>query len=239
MVEHFHFFEKETKNNLDYLLERGYFRMGQYIFTSHYGIFDNKIYRYIWLRNVLGKYEETSTIIKLKKRNKHFQVKCNKAIIDNERECLYKKYKSSISFDTHASIKNMLLGNPIQPYDFFDTYELCIYDNNIMVACSYFDIGTKAAEGIASFYDPDYEKFSLGKYAINMQMEACIQMGLQYFYPGYFIPGYPSLDYKLNLSKSSLYYYQPENDSWLPIQMFKDEGLPVDIFKHINENTMF
>lgn len=232
MVEHFHFFEKETKSRLDYLLEKGFFRMGQAVFTSHFGIFDKKIYRYIWLRNDLDKYEETSTVVKLKKRNKHFQVKCNKAIIDDEREYLYKKYKNSISFDTHTSIKNMLLGYPIHPHDCFDTYELCIYDNDKMVACSYFDIGTKAAEGIASFYDTDYEKYSLGKYAIYMQIEACISLGMQYFYPGYFIPGYPPLDYKLNLSKNSLSFYQPENDIWLPIQSFCDGGIPINIFKH-------
>lgn len=231
MVEHFHFFEKETKVKLDFLLAKGYFRMGQALFTSHFGVFDKKIYRYIWLRNELSKYNETSTLKKLKKSNNHFQKRCNKAIIDIEREYLYNKYKSSITFDTHASIKNMLLGSPIQPYDYFDTYELCIYDKNRMVACSYFDIGTIAAEGIASFYDPDYEKFSLGKYAIYMQMEMCIQMGLQYFYPGYFIPGYPSLDYKLKLSNNSLEYYIPEYDCWLPIQTYCDGGIPIDILK--------
>ena len=227
MVEQSFFLEEETKYKLDYMLENGFFRMGQSVFTSNYGIINSKFYSYIWLRYVLEKHTESLTVKKLKNRNKHFKVVCKKAVIDDEREHLYYTYKKSISFNTHTSIENMLLGYPAQERDHFDTYELCVYDNHKMIACSYFDIGVHSAEGIASFYDPAYKQYSLGKYAIVMQIETCKQMGLRYFYPGYFIPGYAHFDYKLTLSKNSSEYYDSTTQLWYPIETYCDKGLPL------------
>ena len=80
----------------------------------------------------------------------------------------------------------------------YNTHEINLFDGEKLIAVGYFDIGTRSAAGISSFYDPSYKKYSLGKYLIYLKMEYCQKMGFEYFYPGYFVPGYKAFDYKLS-----------------------------------------
>lgn len=51
---------------LDLLLARGWFRMGQSIFTTEFVLFQSCVYRTIWLRHDLKKYQSGKSISNLK-----------------------------------------------------------------------------------------------------------------------------------------------------------------------------
>jgi leucyl-tRNA---protein transferase len=226
MFAQVHFPQVIRPDELDHYLAEGWFRMGQTIFTTNFLNFKSQFYSAIWLRIKLPKWQPTNAQQKLRKQNAHFKIVINKAYLTPEKESLFAKYKKSVAFEASASLNQLLYGKSNN--DVYNTLEVNIFDRDRLIALGYFDIGKECAGGISSFYDPDYKKFSLGKYLIYLKMEYCKKMNLQYFYPGYFVPGYPAFDYKLQLSKE-LEFFQFASQQWISIEHFVDAQTPLQI----------
>lgn len=211
---------------LDHYLEMGWFRMNQTIFTTNFLNFNNQLYSAVWLRLTLAQFTDDKRQQKLAKLNSGFTISINKAHISPEKELLYSRYRQSISFEASASLHQLLYGAFFN--NIYNTYEVTIHDGNKIIACGFFDIGKKSAAGITSFYDPDYKKHSLGKYLIYQKIKYCKELQLQYFYPGYFVPGYSFFDYKLGIGKPALEFLELTSGKWLPIDSFDPIHVPID-----------
>ena len=214
---------------LDHYLEQGWFRMNQTIFTTNFLNFKDHFYSAIWLRVVLDEIVTDNTQQKLIRQNAVFRTEIVPATITPEKESLFERYKQSVSFEASASLQSLLNGKFIN--NVYNTYEIDVYDNQTLIAIGYFDIGKNSAAGISSFYDPAYKKYSLGKYLIYQKTDYCKRLNLQYFYPGYFVPGYSFFDYKLNMNKSALHYLQVSSQQWLPIHSFSSESIPLHVME--------
>jgi leucyl-tRNA---protein transferase len=212
---------------LDNYLEQGWFRMGQSIFTTNFIHFKNEMYSTIWLRILLDDLEEDGTQKKLFKRNSHFTTKVQRAVITEEKEELYSRYKESLPFQPTESLHGLLLG--FSDSSIYNTNEVTVYDGNKLIAIGFFDLGKTSAEGITSVYDPDYKKYSLGKYLIYKKIEFCKALKLRYFYPGYFVPGYPFFDYKLTIGRQALQFLQVQTGQWLDIDSFSADTIPYEV----------
>lgn len=199
--------------------------MGQTIFTTNFIHFKSEMYSTIWLRILLEEYKVDSTQAKLSKRNSKFRATIQPAIITPEKEELYATYKLSLPFQTSESLHHLLLGKTAIS-SVFTTYEVTLYDGEKLIACGFFDVGETSAEGIASFYDPEYKKYSLGKYLIYLKIQYCQELKLNYFYPGYFVPGYSYFDYKLTIANAALHFLQLSSQQWMPISSFSGEEIP-------------
>ena len=219
--------ESLKPQGLDEYLERGWFRMGQTIFTTNWLNFKETFYSAIWLRLQLNDYSADGTQKKLLQKNLRFQTEIRPASITIEKELLYVRYKQSVPFEASASLQALLFGN--SETNIFDTYEIDVYDQDKLIAVGFFDIGKEAAMGIASIYDPGYKKYSLGKHLIYAKIAFCKERGIKYFYPGYFVPGYRAFDYKLEIGKTSIEYLDVQTDRWLPISTFKSENAPLKV----------
>lgn len=229
MLEKIWYPQSLAPTELDTLLSCGWFRMGQSIFTTEYVMFSTRIYRTIWLRHVLKDYRHTRTYINLKKRNRHFRIELKKVHVTPAHEALFDLYKSSVYFEAAASLYQLLDGYVYEPVQIYNTYEINIYDKDKLIACSYFDIGEKSAEGISAYYDPAYRSHSLGRYMIYLQVELCKGNGFDYYYPGYFVPGFSHLDYKLDIGTHCLEFLDPADVCWYPIADYLDEGIPIGL----------
>jgi leucyl-tRNA---protein transferase len=216
-----------SPDSLDNYLDKGWFRMGQTIFTTNFLHFKDKLYSAIWLRIDLSRSVANATQKKLYKQNAKFRTAIGPAIFTEEKEILYRKYRQSISFDASSSIHQLMFGS--MSFNIYNTYEVCIYDDEKLIGCGFFDIGNKTAAGITSFYDPDYKKSSLGKYLIYMKIDHCKSLGLRYFYPGYFVPGYAHFDYKLTLTRSGLEYLDLASSKWFGIESFSVTRTPLSV----------
>jgi leucyl-tRNA---protein transferase len=214
-----------TAEALDDYLLRGWFRMGQTIFTTNFLNFKNEFYSAIWLRIDLARFSPDNTQKKIGKKNACFRTEVLPARANATQELLYEKYKKNISFEPSASLNTLLYGK--SPYKIFDSFEVNVYDGDKLIATGFFDVGKNAAAGISSFYDPDYKKYSLGRYLIYLKIEHCRKLGLRYFYPGYFVPGYKFFDYKLTIGQSALEYLDLRSSRWLPIDNFSDDHVPL------------
>jgi arginine-tRNA-protein transferase len=220
-----HFPQSVLGETLDDYLGKGWFRMGQTIFTTNFLNFRDQFYSAIWLRISLEKFYEDKQFKALAKLNRHFQTNIQKAEITKEKEELFSKYRSTVTFEASHSLTQLLLGTVTR--NVFDSYEVTVRDEGKLIACGFFDMGKTSAAGITSFYDPGYRKNSLGKFVIYQKIKHCFASGFKYFYPGYFVPGYPRFDYKLKIQHGALEFLNLASGEWFHIDTFEERDVPL------------
>ena len=218
-------------HELDVYLERGWFRMRQNIFTTNFVHFKDQFYSALWLRISLAELKHDSGRDKLFKQNTIFSTEVRPASVTDEKEALYMRYREQIAFEPMASLTQLLYGD-IPTTNIYNSFEVVVYDGEKLIAVGFFDIGGISAAGIVSVYDPDYKKYSLGKYLIYSKIEYCRKLGLQYFYPGYFVPGYKAFDYKLTIGRSALHFLALQSQEWTSIDKFSPEYIPYTVMQN-------
>lgn len=206
-------------SELDTYLERGWFRMGQTIFTTNFAHVKDKILSTIWLRVKLNDYVRERIHAQLIKRNAGFIVTIQPAGVTPEMETLFALYRESLPFSISESLQHLLFGKELVE-SIFRTYEVTLHDNDKLIGCGFFDLGVNSAEGIVSFYDPAYKKFSPGKFLIYSKIQYCKELGLEHFYPGYFVPGNPNFDYKLSVGREVQEFLHVGSNTWRNIKTF-------------------
>ncbi len=209
---------------LDLYLSRGWYRMGQTIFTTHFLCFENTFYSALWIRLDLEAYQFRKSLRKiLRKNDAQYRWTYGKARIDEKREALYQLYKANFDGLLAPSLLDSLQDG--EHYNIYDTYEFCVYDKNQLIAISYFDLGEESIASITGIYHPDYKSQSLGIYTMLKEIEFCLKAGLKYYYPGYIVPGYSRFDYKARIG--AVDYYNIHRNDWLPLKELKQEQIPV------------
>lgn len=215
MIQDFKFPLRITPEELDSYLAAGWYRMGQCIFTTDYVERDGEYFKTIWLRNRLKNYNSSTSFQKLERRNKDFRLEIIPFNYTRDYELLFQKYRSSLPPGRAGDLHSFLIGD--SPYLVYNSLVINIYDDGKLIGAGVFDVGRKSAAGISSFYDPDYKRCSIGRYLIYKKIEYCKQNGFDFFYPGYFVPGIKAFDYKLDIGKESLEFYDMDKDHWKPL----------------------
>ena len=203
---------------LDYYLEDGWFRMQSSIYrNSHILDFENNAVFKVWrLKYVISEIQTHASHKRIWKRNRNFKVafsdKCTITEKDNE---LYSKYREYVEFDSYRNIEEAISDDG--RIDIFDTHCVRIYHDDSLIAMGLFDKGRVSVASILNFYDPNYSKYSLGKFIILLIIEKMKEWGLSNYYPGYIVAGKPKFDYKLFLGEESAYYLNREQD-WVKFE---------------------
>lgn len=200
---------------LDSFLAIGWFRIQQSIFTTDILYFDGEVYNAVWLRVRLSDFVPDKKCHELQKKNSRFTREIDQAIITAEQENLFARYRESISFDCAPTLRGLLYGEGMS--NAYNTYMINLYDGDKLIALGFFDVGETSAAGISSIYDPAYKKYSPGRYLIYEKMIYCKENNYKHFYPGYFVPGYAMFDYKLDIGKDALEYFNIYTKKWLPL----------------------
>lgn len=219
MIQDFKFPLHVFPEELDDFLARGWYRMGQCIFTTDFVEREGIFFPAIWLRNCLKSFHISSSFNKLERRNRAFDIEITPFIYSNNYETLFQKYRASLPPGRAIDLYSFLMGD--SSVIIFHSWVINLYDNNKLIGSGIFDLGEKSAAGIASFYDPDYKTHSIGRYLIYKKMEYCKQKNLEYFYPGYFVSGIKAFDYKLEMGKDSLEFFDMNKELWKPISKLK------------------
>lgn len=197
---------------LDGFLSLGWFRIQQTIFTTNFIYFDDQVYDAIWLRVRLHDFTSDKKYKTLLRKNSRFRTEIKSLNITPAHEALYTSYKGSISFEGASSLHSLLYGN--SDFNVYNTQMMHVYDGDLLIGVGCFDLGKNSAAGICSIYHPAYKKFSLGKYMIYEKIQYCKRENYTYFYPGYFVPGYPMFDYKLEIGMPMIDYFDPVQKKW-------------------------
>lgn len=201
---------------LDFVLSLGWYRMHQGIFTtSHVDM--NGVYRVHWLRYFLRDLSQRPTHRRIRRRAKKFSFIIEDFDPDRIRfdhSLLHARYRACIDFDGADSIEECLLREDGSRSNIFNTKCISVFDQHKLIAGGYFDVGEKAAASILHFFDPDYARYSLGKFLILITIDYLKANGYDYYYPGYVVQHLEKMNYKLFLGKEHASYFAPETLSW-------------------------
>ncbi|MBX2953489.1 MAG: GNAT family N-acetyltransferase [Leadbetterella sp.] len=208
---------------LDLFLEKGWFRLGTGLFTTSFLTFEDTLFDTFWLRVNLSEFQPSRSQREILKKISGLRVTAGRAVLTEEKEVLFGKYRESVSFQPAKNLAGLLS----DPGALFDTQEVCIYDGERLVACGIFDLGESSAEGIVSFFDPDYRRLSPGKALVLHKIMFCKERGVKWFYPGYVVPGYPRFDYKLDISREDSEYYDITMSEWRDIRELEVKTQPL------------
>lgn len=210
---------------LDAYLARGWYRMGQSIFTTHFLCFNDDFFSAIWIRLAVEGYKYSKSLRKIMRTNAdHFDYTIQKSEIDADKEDLYKHYSDFFPGILAPTLKESLLDG--EEYNIYETYEVNVYHDDLLIAVSFFDVGRDSVASILGIYDHDYRYYSLGLYTMLLEIEFCQENNLRYYYPGYIVPGYPRFDYKLRIGEVE--YYDLSNKSWNPYNQLATEDIPMN-----------
>ncbi|MEN0004700.1 MAG: arginine-tRNA-protein transferase [Bacteroidota bacterium] len=220
-----HYPEMMLPEELDAYLASGWYRMGQTIFTTHFLCFGDQFYSAIWIRLHLGDYSFRKSLRKLIRKNlDQFTVSFHRATITPEKERLYRRYKGTFPGILAPTLRDSLLDG--EDYNIYDTYEVRVRDHNRLVALSYMDKGSKGLASITGIYDGQYRKHSLGFFTMLMEIAFCLDHGIEYYYPGYVVPGYSRFNYKLRIGEVD--YFNLQNNKWEPFTSLAQEDIPIE-----------
>jgi arginyl-tRNA--protein-N-Asp/Glu arginylyltransferase len=210
---------------LDRFLELGFYRMMQTVFTTDDCINTQKgeVYDVFWLRILLQPIKNV-TQHKIFKKNKDFEVTITKAKFNKEIDDLYERYRLSMNFEAHESIHYFLFGSEKKVV--FQTKLIQIRHHGKLIAGGYFDEGKESIAGILNFYDPEYSKYSLGKFLMLVKIQYAQQRGMVYYYPGYIALDTSKFDYKVFPSEEVVeVLVKPEENTWFPFTKIGKQGL--------------
>lgn len=206
--------KKLSGKELDEYLAKGWYRLGAEVFTCQYLFFKEKLYSPVWLRLPLKDYTFRKRMRKIFNRNRRkYSFVIRPQEMSKEKDELYAKYRENF----HSPLAIRLIGylQDNAPTTVFNSQEICIYHEEKLVACSFFDLGEKSLTSIVGIYDPDYQKDSLGFYSMLLEIEYGLEHGYDFYYPGYIVPYYPKFDYKTRIGKpEELEFYDLRTGTW-------------------------
>jgi len=79
-------------------------------------------------------------------------------------------------------------------------YEVLYFIDDELVGVDLIDILPSGISSIYFYYDPSYEKYSLGTYSMLQQIQMAKDANLNWIYLGYYVKGCQSLEYKSRYS---------------------------------------
>ena len=221
--------EELSKAELDAYLAAGWRCMGQAIYTSHFMFFPpqsgNKVYSTLPTRLPLQQYAFRKSLRKLhKKVHQNFRVEVGqKAHFDAQKERVNDSYAQQ--FPQKAINKPEELLNNIHGLTTFDTREVCVYDDDQLIAFSFFALGNNSIYSKQGIYDPQYRNYSLGFFTMIEEVSYAITQQLDYYYPGYVVPDYPEFDYKHRIGP--LEYFDLPSEEWKSYSTLQEEDVPI------------
>lgn len=189
------YIENTSKQLNKELVIRGWRRFGKYYSRP---ICDN-CKECLSLRINAKDYKFSKSNNRVINKNLNTKIILTKPRLTNEHMYLYDKYhrfmeqkRSWKRFDLNfKQYYNLYVDGA---FDF--GYELDFYINDVLVCVDLIDFLDDGISSIYCFYDPDFSKFSLGKFSLLSEIKLAKNENLKYIYLGYFVKECQSLLYK-------------------------------------------
>ena len=184
-----------AREQLDALLERGWYRVGQTMIWCEVVTPDEASLGVIWTRVPIAGYAYKKSLRRVMRRvERDFDVRVVPARVTPEHERVYQLYLTKARGERAP---DMAAVRGQRPIELFDTWAVEIRDGDELIAFSWFDRGETSLQSILCAYDPAYSAYGLGIYTLLREIRYGIDHGMDYFYAGYVICGDPAMDYKL------------------------------------------
>lgn len=180
----------------DAYLASGWRLLGYSIIRHNFSACRGKICRTIPLRIRLEGFAFSKSQRRLLRRNADLKVLASAIDLNAEKELLFKLHTERFRERRPESLHSFLSQNAgTRPVE---GREISVYEGERLLACSYFHIGEQVVSGTYCFFDPEFNRRSLGAYTMLLELEMAQQLGKQYYYHGYCYDVPSQFDYKLN-----------------------------------------
>lgn len=188
------------------LADCGFRRSGEHLYIPHC----SSCTRCIPVRIPVNEFSPSRNQRRTIKRNGVLKINRFPAEYDPEHFSLYQRYLTTrhpgggMDSPTMENYKEFLIASWTNTY----FYEMRFKDKLVCVAVV--DYMDNALSAVYTFYDPDYARYSPGKYAILFEIEEARRLGKHWLYLGYWIEGCNKMEYKSEYRPMEYYI----NNEW-------------------------
>jgi leucyl-tRNA---protein transferase len=214
------FADHVTAEQLDVLLEQGWRHFGTHFFRYSYAFYGLEIRQVIPLRIRLDQFSPTKSQRRTLRKNQDLRTVIGSIDITAESELLFERHKTRFESGVPDSIYDFLShGAATEPCE---GMEVAVYNDDILLAVSYFDKGSNSTSGIYAMFAPDASHRRLGIFTLLKEIEYAIEAGREFYYLGYAYEGPSFYDYKKRFRGSQAFDW---TGNWkaLNVQMSIDE----------------
>lgn len=208
----------DTGESVDVYWAKGWlseFRSFRRFNTDGYG---NRTYKVFPTRYRLKDLKLSKSLRRLLKKNQSLNTFIRPLRITEAKERLYSLYQEKRH--DNPNTKSLAKTYDYIKYHQSDLMELCIFDDQKLIACSIFQVGTNAICSDLAFWDLDKMQYGLGIMTVLLEMQYGQSLNLRYYYLGHYFRKHPNYQYKTRFSGLELYDW--DNNRWID---YKDEAI--------------
>jgi arginyl-tRNA--protein-N-Asp/Glu arginylyltransferase len=146
-----------------------------------------------------GRFEFSKSQRKLLRDNASLNFRFVVAVESDEKQALFSRwYENRFGYPENLAIW-FKQDTPIRSYD------LLVYKQDKLIACSNFDITENAQYSSVAFYDPNENHLNLGTWTMLKELELGVRNNKLHHYPGYAYMETSKFDYKKNFPNAEFY----------------------------------
>ncbi len=179
------------------MLDRGYRRHGQHVYRP-----DCSACRQCRvLRIITQEFQPTRSQRRVwRKAQGRLRFELNAPLVDRQRLEMYTRY---LAFQHADDAESEAPTSATRYREFFvesflgdATRELRILDGDRLIGVGIVDLIGDAISSVYFYFDPEYARFSPGVYSTLCELQIARELGLRYYYPGYYIRDCAAMSYK-------------------------------------------
>lgn len=214
MMVEYKFIESLSRREMDRYLSDGWLKHIEFFAKIKFMCLDEKISSIVSIRLPLKKYSYKKSHRRIVRNvEKNFTVRTGAASMSGSKELLYEAFKERLHGFIFFKLSDFLTESGGKTL--FDTYEISVYDNEKLIAVSFFDRGEKSLNSIFCLYDRNYDKYSLGSYTMIKEIQYGLSNGFEHYYPGHILDTNGCYDYKLGFGDME---YLNKTKGWVKME---------------------
>ncbi|WP_044203951.1 hypothetical protein [Flammeovirga sp. OC4] len=207
-----------SPSQYDYLLAKGWRHFGSNFFRYNISIHNEKVCNVLPLRLRVNDFQPSKSQRKILRKCGEFQLSIQKVVIDDLSEELFEIHKEKFVDNVPQNIFDFLSKEKTAttPTTILD---LRVYDEDKLIAVSYFGVGENALSSIYGMFHPEYKSYSLGIFTMLVEIMYAKQLECDYYYHGYCYDVPSFYDYKKKFAAMETYLW--DKDKWIDYSVFE------------------
>jgi leucyl-tRNA---protein transferase len=198
-----------SPEEMDALWAEGFRHFGTYFFRYNLGFYDRELRGVFPLRIRLADFSFSKSQRRVLRRNRDLRAIIRPASIDEEKHQLFARHKTRFRENAPNSIEDFLSPTPARVP--CEGLEAAVYENEKLVAVSFFDVGAESLSSVYAMFEPSITARSLGIFTLLVEINHAVERGKKFFYLGYAYEGNSFYDYKKRFRATEMYDW---NSGW-------------------------
>jgi len=208
---HYRIIQDCTKEYCEHLIERGWRRFGAMFFRP----VCSDCYACESLKIDVNNYTFSKSARRIIKKCKDFNIIIQRPSMSQEHIDLFNRFHFHMhnkrGWDLQQVNANNYYSSFVNAHHDFG-YEVLYFDAKKLIGVDLIDILPNSISSIYFYYDPDYEKYSLGRYSMYQQILYAQANSIRWVNMGYYVEGCQSLEYKASYKPHYKLIERPQDE---------------------------